>query len=65
MHYDRVNDSFTEIPLYYGKQILEPHVSSIIETKKGDILISTSSDAILKFDSISSSFKVNDKLLPQ
>jgi ligand-binding sensor domain-containing protein len=65
MLYDRVNDSFTEIPLFYGKQILEPHVSSIIETKKGDILISTSSDAILKFDSASNSFKVDDILLPR
>lgn len=50
MLYDRVNDSFTEVPLYYGNKIIEPHVSSIIETKSGEILISTSSDAILRFD---------------
>jgi signal transduction histidine kinase/ligand-binding sensor domain-containing protein/AraC-like DNA-binding protein/AmiR/NasT family two-component response regulator len=65
MLYDRVNDSFTEIPLYFGNKIIEPHVSSIIETQKGEILISTSSDAILRFDSKNNRFKVDDQLLPR
>lgn len=65
MTYDRVNDSFTEIPLYFGNKIIEPHVSSIIETRTGEILISTSSDAILKFNEEKNCFKVDDKLLPR
>jgi len=65
MLYDRVNDSFTEIPLYFGNKIIEPHVSSIIETKTGSILISTSSDAILKYNEVTNSFKVDDELLPR
>lgn len=65
MLYDRVDDSFTEVPLYYGNKIIEPHVSSIIETKSGDILISTSSDAILKYDVKNNNFKVDDQLLPR
>lgn len=65
MLYNRVDDSFTEVPLYYGNKIIEPHVSSIIETKSGDILISTSSDAILKYDVKNNNFKVDDQLLPR
>ena len=65
MLYDRVNESFTEVPLYYGKKIIEPHVSSIIETKSGEILISTSSDAILRFDAQKHLFRVDEELLPK
>lgn len=63
MLYDRVNDSFTEVPLYYGNKIIEPHVSSIIETKSGEILISTSSDAILRFDAKKNLFRVDNELI--
>ena len=63
MLYDRVTDSFTEVPLYYGSRLLEPHVSSIIETRAGEILISTSSDAILKFSEKEHNFQVDDWLL--
>ena len=63
MWYDRVNDSFTEVPLYSGNQIIEPHVSSIIETKSGEILISTSSDAILRFDAKKNLFRVDNELI--
>lgn len=63
MNYDRGNNLFTEIPLYFGNKIIEPHVSSIIETKKGEILISTSSDAILKYDPKNNRFNVDNQLL--
>ncbi len=63
MLYDRVTDSFTEVPLYYGSRLLEPHVSSIIETRNGEILISTSSDAILKYSEKEQQFQVEDGLL--
>lgn len=63
MLYDRVTDSFTEVPLYYGSRLLEPHVSSIIETRAGEILISTSSDAILKYSEKDNQFQVDDGFL--
>ena len=37
MLYNRAEDSFTEVPIYFRNQIVTPHITSIIETKSGEI----------------------------
>jgi ligand-binding sensor domain-containing protein len=48
MIYDPNTDSFREIPLYRDTLRLKPHITSIIETKSGDILIATSGQGLIK-----------------
>lgn len=46
MHYDRGTDSFIEITLTKDDKIVQPHITSIIETQNGDIWFTTSGQGI-------------------
>lgn len=65
MRYDRAEDSFTEIPVYFHNQLYTPHITSVIETRKGEILMSTSGGGIIRSNDGYKSFYVDDNLFPQ
>ena len=64
MRYDRGTDSFTEIPIYFRNQIVEPHITSVIETPEGEILVSTSGGGIIRPNKDFSAFTVDENLFP-
>ena len=64
MRYDRGTDSFTEIPVYFRNQIVEPHITSVVETPEGEILVSTSGGGIIRPNKDFSAFTVDENLFP-
>ena len=65
MLYDRAKDRFSEVPVYFGLQRIEPHITSIIETREGEIWIATSSDGVIRSNNNYQSFHVDVKLFSQ
>lgn len=65
MLYNRSTDSFREIPIYFRKQIIEPHITSIIELPDGDIMISTSGGGVIRPAEDYKTFIVDENLFPQ
>jgi signal transduction histidine kinase/ligand-binding sensor domain-containing protein/DNA-binding response OmpR family regulator len=62
--YDRAEDTFTEIPVYFRKRKVEPHITSIVETPDGEILMSTSGIGIIRSSKDFKSFTVDEDLFP-
>ena len=45
--YNRAKDSFSEVIVHRDKQIIHPQVISILETKNGDIWMTTSGEGLI------------------
>jgi len=65
MRYNRAEDNFTEIPVYFRNQQVFTHITSIIETKSGEILMSTSGVGIIHSTDNYKSFSVDENLFPK
>ena len=65
MLYDRAEDKFTEVPVYFHNQLVTPHITSIVETKSGEILMSTSGAGIIRSTDNYKTFHVDEALFPQ
>jgi signal transduction histidine kinase/ligand-binding sensor domain-containing protein/AraC-like DNA-binding protein len=48
MRYDRATDTFEQIPMYKGDKVVSPHVTSMIESRTGDLLIVTSGHGLFE-----------------
>jgi signal transduction histidine kinase/ligand-binding sensor domain-containing protein/DNA-binding response OmpR family regulator len=48
MRYDRAVDSFEEIKMYKENKAVSPHVTCIMETRAGDLLIATSGQGLFE-----------------
>lgn len=62
--YDRSLNSFTELPIYFRKQIIEPHITSIIELATGELLMATSGGGVIRPSADYKSFEVDEALFP-
>lgn len=65
MLYDRSLNSFTELPVYFRKQIIEPHITSIIELASGELMIATSGGGVIRPSDDYKSFNVDEALFPK
>ncbi len=65
MLYNRAEDTFTEVPIYFRNQPVTTHITSIIETKNGEILISTSGGGIIRSTDNYKTFSVDENLFPR
>jgi signal transduction histidine kinase/ligand-binding sensor domain-containing protein/DNA-binding response OmpR family regulator len=63
--YDRSLDSFTEIPIYFRKQVIEPHITSIVELNSGELVVATSGGGVIRPANDYKSFLVDEGLFPQ
>ncbi|MBP1616877.1 MAG: hybrid sensor histidine kinase/response regulator [Bacteroidetes bacterium] len=63
--YNRAEDNFREVPVYFGKNKVEPHITSILETSDGEILMSTSGIGIIRSSKDCKSFVVDEDLFPR
>lgn len=64
MLYNRAEDNFSEIPVYYKNQTYHPHITSIIELPSGEIVVATSGTGLLRSSADFKSFKVDENLFP-
>lgn len=48
LQYNRNEDAFSEVPLYYGNTRIYPHITSMIELKNGEVWMTTSGHSIIK-----------------
>ena len=60
--YNRAEDSFTEVELYNKNQKIQPHITSIIESKSHEIWITTSGQGIIRIKKNSTTYKVDNQL---
>lgn len=60
--YNRAEDKFIEIPVYYQHRKIEPHITSIIELSNGEILLSSSGAGVIRSSQDFKSFSVDEHL---
>ncbi len=65
MLYNRDEDTFTEVPVYFHNKPVTPHITSIIETHDGEIWISTSGTGIIRSTNNYKTFNVDENLFPK
>jgi len=60
--YNRAEDSFSEVELFNRNQKIQPHITSIIESKTGEIWITTSGQGIIRIKKGATECKVDNQL---
>ena len=65
LRYNRAEDTFTELPIYFRNQQVFPHITSIIETKNGEIWMSTSGVGVIRSTDNYKTFTVDENLFPK
>lgn len=60
--YNRATDDFTAIKLYFNDTIVNPHITSIIESRDGEILMTTSGAGVIRIGKNDTKYSVDYNL---
>ncbi len=65
LSYDRAKDSFSEIKLYKNEVRIEPHITSISESKNADVWIATSGEGVIRVKNGSNQVQIDEDFSAQ